>query len=321
MKKATLTIGVLATGILGVTALVFGRPSVEAAAPSHTVKVTTGTVTRVEPLAGTVTSTSEASISYSGRPTTVSSVAVTVGQSVSSGQTLATIANGVTLTAPFAGKVVQLNLNAGNVVPSSSSVSSNSSATTSSGQFSGGGGFAARGPVGGQSVVASAGQALSITIANTSAIDVTASVSELDEHWFQSGQSATFVIPGEPGYTYSGQVEAVNQDATTSGTAVTYPVTLSLKVPKGAPTPWLGMSVEVFVPVSRETGLMVPITAIHANSTGNYYVIADGHKQAVTLGLIGTNNAIVTAGLKAGDTVVAPPSPSEQPVTVQIFTF
>lgn len=319
MKKATLTLGVLATGILGFASLAFGRPIVEAASPSHTVKVITGTVTRVEPLAGAVTSTSESSISYSGRPTTVSSVAVTVGQSVSDGQTLATMANGVALTAPFAGKVVQLNLNAGNVVPSSS----NTSAVTSGSQFSGGGGggFAARGPIGGQSVVASVGQALSITIANTSAVDVTASVSELDEHWFQSGQSATFVIPGEPGYAYSGQVEAVNQDPTTSGTAVTYPVTLSLKVPTGAPTPWLGMSVEVFVPVSQQTGLIVPITAIHSNSAGNYYVVADGHKQAVTLGLIGTNNAIVTAGLKAGDTVEAPASSTEQPVTVQIFTF
>ena len=322
MTQKTWTMSsLLMVGVLGFAAVGLHRSPVEAATLGHTVKVIRGTVTRTEPLAGVIMSTSEASVSYSGRQTTVSSVAVQVGQSVTSGQTLATMANGIVLTAPFCGKVVQLNLNAGNVVPSASSSGSSSAASPGTGQFAGTGRSALPAPAGGQSVVSFSDSSLSIAIANPRDVTVSAFVSELDAHWFTAGQPATFIIPGEPGYTYSGQVQAVNQNPVTSGAAVTYPITLSLKIPKGAPTPFLGMSVQVFVPVARATGLIVPITAIHITSSGNDYVVAKGHNIPVTLGLIGIHNAIITKGLTADETVNAPLPAAQQPVTVQTFSF
>jgi len=65
MKKTTLTISLALAGLIGFGAMALA-PIIDAASPPHTVKVTNGTVTRIEPLAGTITSTSEASVSYSG---------------------------------------------------------------------------------------------------------------------------------------------------------------------------------------------------------------------------------------------------------------
>ncbi len=314
MKKTTLTISLALAGLIGLAAMALA-PNIDAASPPHTVKVTNGTVTRIEPLAGTITSTSEASVSYSGPQTTVSTVSATVGQSVVSGQILAQMTNGTTLTAPFAGRVVEVSLNAGDVVPNSTAPTSSQNSPSSAG-FGGG-----RRPVAGQSVVNSIGASLAITIADTTSIDVTASVSELDVHWFKAGQSATFIVPGEPGVIYAGKVQAVNQDPITNGngTAVSYPIIFTLNVPSGTPYPWLGMSCQVFVPVAQAKGLVVPIAAIESTAQGGYEVVTHGQKTSVTLGLIGTNQAIVTNGLTSGDLVVSPPALTEQPVSVSLF--
>ncbi|MDA8194232.1 MAG: HlyD family efflux transporter periplasmic adaptor subunit [Thermaerobacter sp.] len=304
MKSAWFLAGAtLAAGAAGLFAIVPPR-SLHAAAAPYTVRVESGTVTRIQPLAGTVASTNDVSVAYSGPQTTVAQVLVAIGQQVVSGQSLATTVNGTTLTAPVAGTVVSLSLNAGDLVPSVGSGAIGASST-------------GRQPVSGQSVVSTGTAADTITIADTHSLEVTAAVSEMAVHWFHVGQSAAIIIPGEPGVRYTGKIAAVDQTPMVSGAVVSYPLVFSLAIPPGAATPWLGMSCQLFVPVARATGVAVPIAAIAALPGGGYGVtLASGQVQPVTLGLIGLNQAIVTKGLTIGQAIRTPAPFGRTRVTV-----
>ncbi len=300
-------------GVLAVTALKAPKP-VEAKT-IETVAVTQGTVVHTLAMAGSVVSNQSVSLQYSGSPTTVASVAVHVGQAVKSGQTLATMANGATLTAPFAGRVVASTLDAGDLVPATSSSTASTPAAPSGGgaagvgRFGGGGGFGGAGAavVSTQSVV-TAGSPLSITVANVKDVSVLADVSEMDIHSVRVGETVTMGIEGEPGYRYHGVVSAISDVPTTSSTSstVSYPVSVTLPIGSGQASPWLGMSVELEDDTGSQHGLVVPVDAVHTDGSGWGVRLASGRMVPVHLGLTSTNTVVVTQGLSQGESVLAP---------------
>jgi len=95
-----------------------------------TLKVESSTVTKTLSLSGSVTSLNQIAVAYSGSPTTINTVPVSIGQSVAEGQTLATLANGSTLTSPLKGTVVSINVDPGNLVPAQSSGTTSSPSST-----------------------------------------------------------------------------------------------------------------------------------------------------------------------------------------------
>jgi multidrug efflux pump subunit AcrA (membrane-fusion protein) len=291
------------------------------------VSVTEGSVVHTLAMAGSVVSNQSVTLDYSGNPTTVSKVAVSIGQSVAAGQTLATMANGSTLTAPFAGRVVALNLQAGDLVPSTASSSAatapSASTTTSgfSGRFGHGGIGVASTPAVSQAVV-TAGSPLSITVANVKKVSVLAQVPETDIHAVRLGEKVTMGVEGEPGYVYHGVVSAISDVPTTSssGSGVTYPVSVTLPIASGQPRPWLGMSVELEAQTASASGLVVPVAAVHTLGSGWGVRLASGKMVPVKLGLTSTNSVIVTQGLTAGQSVLSPGSSTVQgSVTVEVL--
>ncbi|MCY0864114.1 MAG: HlyD family efflux transporter periplasmic adaptor subunit [Sulfobacillus sp.] len=303
MRKRTISpvmriVGVGAVGLsLGFGLYALG--TVQAASLSG-VPVIRGTVVKTVYLAGSVTSPEEVSVSYTGRPTVVTNLAVHVGQTVSAGTVLATLANGQTLTSPMNGTVVASSLAVGQLLPSGASASGG-----------GGGGFG-RGNFGGQTVSATA-TAQSITIANPQDIEVTANASELDIPAIQTGQSVTLIFPGEPGLRYTGTVSAVSRSPVAGSTSgiVSYPVTIHLNTTH-QPLPYLGMSAAVAIQAQRETGLVVPIDAVHAKGTGWVVTRPGGTEVPVTLGLVGINRVVVTRGLTPGEVILTPSNSTGQ---------
>ncbi|MCY0881280.1 MAG: efflux RND transporter periplasmic adaptor subunit, partial [Firmicutes bacterium] len=120
---------------------------------------------------------------------------VTLNQTVSAGQTLATLANGQTLTSPIAGTVVSLPVTSGAYVTAGEDVA---------------------------------------TVANISTLYANVQVPEQSISAIHTGQSAALTLPALPGQTFSGSVTAIGrQGATASSGTVEYPVTITIQHPQG----------------------------------------------------------------------------------------
>lgn len=306
-----------------VTAALATHPARQADA-STTAHVTAGvgTVTQELALAGTVQSSNQVAVSYDGTPTSVRNIAVKVGTPVSAGTGLAKLANGQTLTSPLQGTIVSINVALGDLVPGSSS---SSPASVSSSQGFNGRGFGGRSvSVQSVSVGSSVLNPLSITVAQVNHVRVTASASELVVSKLHPGQSVSIDVPGEPGVPYRGKVAAVSMaSAAQSGTA-SYPVTITFTNLSGKPIPKLGMSADLSVQLGSQTGVSVPIAAVHQHGNRASVTLADGKQVPVQLGLIGLNKVIVTHGVSAGETVLVPrtsinPQSAGQKVTVDVL--
>jgi macrolide-specific efflux system membrane fusion protein len=260
-------------------------------------------------------------VSYDGPSTTVSQIPVKVGQAVTKGATLATLANGQTLTSPLAGTVVAVNLTAGDLVPSSTASTTSASETASApptsfgvGEGRGGLGFG----FGGQSttsVTAATSEApLSIVVADTQDVMIDASASQLVVGELKDGQPVTIAIPGEPGVQYQGVVSSLSLNASSppSGTtgsstaSPTYPLTVRFTHLGTKPIPMLGMSADLSIKVASQKGLAVPIDAVSQTPAGWAVQRANGQKKLVKLGLIGLNEVIVTHGVQAGEAIMVP---------------
>lgn len=311
--------------------LSWGHPhpkTVQAASlTSATVRV--GTITKQIALKGSVVSLQQVAVSYSGATTSVAKVNVSTGNAVTSGTVLATMANGSTLVSPLSGTVVAIDLNAGDLVPSSSSTTTSTAPNTSSNTNTSSGGFGHGFSRGGGTTTATPTQAiatalspLSITVANISDVAISANISQLQVHDIAAGDAVSVVIPGEPGILYHGTVSEIAMTASDSGTSVSYPVNISLTVPKGDPIPLPGMSAQLEVNTQEAQGVTIPITAVSQTAHGQYTVkLASGRTQPISVGLTGVNRVIASSGLRAGEKILVPASSSikKPQVTVEVL--
>ena len=197
-----------------------------------------------------------------------------------------------TLTAPMAGVVIALGESVGQTVGSGSSSSStteSASATAASGTSS-----------------TSSGSSFA-TIANISAMTVSASIAEADISSVTVGQKAVVTFPAVPGQTAEATVTSIAPTATTSNSVVTYATTITLaSIPTGLR---LGQTAAVAITTksSAADALYVPAAAITtANGVSTVKVVGSTGKVTpvtVTLGIIGTAGTQILTGLKAGQTV------------------
>ncbi|PSR22132.1 MAG: RND transporter [Sulfobacillus acidophilus] len=303
ISGATLAAALVAVGVLH-------SPKTEASSGNGMVAsaVQVHTVAKYLSLSGTVASLNQVAVSYSGPSTTVSTIPVKVGQTVKSGQTLATLANGQTLTSPLKGTVVAVNLTDGDLVPGSTSTTT-AAAPTAPSSPSGGFGFgrgAAAAPTESVAVgTSSSTTPLSIVVADTKEVTINASASQMVVGEIHDGETVTIQVPGEPGVQYRGQVTSVALASTSSSTP-SYAITIDFTNLGKNPTPMLGMSADLSVLVKSQRGLSVPIAAVSQTALGYTVKLANGSNRVVHLGLIGLNQVVVTHGLKQGETILVP---------------
>ena len=271
---------------------------------------------------GTATSTASGTFTYKDEETVtaevsgeVSSIRVSEGDQVSSGQTLIVLTSDdlddslqsaseslrnaeislenqyenlddYTITSPIKGTIVDKNYNAGE--------------TTEANQ-------------------------VLCTIYDLSYLTMTLSVDELDIASIEVGQSVSIVADAVEDTTYTGTVTKVSVAGTSSGSATTYPVTIRIDETDGLLP---GMSVDATIELaSAEDVLAIPSAALNrgdtvlvtadspsaANGTLVESTTEDGedyYSVEVTTGVSGDDYIEIVSGLQEGDTVVYIPTSS-----------
>lgn len=154
-------------------------------------------------------------------------------------------------------------------------------------------------------------------IYDLSQLELQMDVSELDIGQIQPGQTVEITAEALPGQTFTGVVEKVSVNGTTTDGFTTYPVTILLSE-YGDLNP--GMNVSAHIIVERaENALCVPAEAVNSDGTvlvageGTFaedgVTIADPSKiesRPVTLGRGNQDFVEITSGLEEGETVLLP---------------
>ena len=154
-------------------------------------------------------------------------------------------------------------------------------------------------------------------IYDLSQLELQMDVSELDIGQIQPGQTVEITAEALPGQTFTGVVEKVSVNGTTTDGFTTYPVTILLSE-YGDLNP--GMNVSADIIVERvENALCVPAEAV--NSDGTVLVAGEGafaedgvtiadpskiESRPVTLGRGNQDFVEITSGLEEGETVLLP---------------
>ncbi len=172
----------------------------------------------------------------------IQAIDVHVGQSVTAGQTLATLNKGPAMTAPENAVVAEINGVVGENVSNSGSVSG-----ASSGSGSG-----------------SSGSQPFMILTDTSALNITAQVNEADIEQIKAGQAAQFTVPAYPNQTFKATVSAIETYGQTSSNVVSYPVNLAVdKTSLQGANLYPGMTATVNIVTSQATNvLLVPNSAL-----------------------------------------------------------
>jgi HlyD family secretion protein len=126
---------------------------------------------------------------------------------------------------------------------------------------------------------------------DTSKMQVTLAVDELDINKVQIGQTATVKIDDIEGKNFTGTVESIAQSGTTTNNVTTYDVVVTINNPEGVK---IGMNANVTIAVtSKSNVLTVPVEAITEKDGKNYVMVQDKQSSTST-GKGAPNN--VTAG-------------------------
>jgi len=170
---------------------------------------------------------------------------------------------------------------------------------------------AVNGVVGGSSGGSSSAtpSAAFIDLADLTALQVVAHFSETDATQLEAGQPATIIWSVLPGAEATGRVLAVDPQATTTDSAVTYGVTISLgKLPTGA-KPGQTVTASVVTGTVRDATYVDPAAVTVAGTTSVVTVeTAAGIREIrpVRVGLRGDDAYQITSGLAAGEKVLLP---------------
>ena len=154
-------------------------------------------------------------------------------------------------------------------------------------------------------------------IYDLSQLELQMDVSELDIGQIQPGQTVEITAEALPGQTFTGVVEKVSVNGTTTDGFTTYPVTILLSE-YGDLNPGMNVSADIIVE-RAENALCVPSAAVNSDSTvlvageGAFaedgVTIADPSKiesRPVTLGRGNQDYVEITSGLEEGETVLLP---------------
>ena len=154
-------------------------------------------------------------------------------------------------------------------------------------------------------------------IYDLSQLELQMDVSELDIGQIQPGQTVEITAEAVPGQTFTGVVEKVSVNGTTTDGFTTYPVTILLSE-YGDLNPGMNVSADIIVERS-ENVLCVPAAAV--NSEGTVLVAGEGafaedgvtiadpskiESRPVTLGRGNQDFVEITSGLEEGETVLLP---------------
>jgi RND family efflux transporter MFP subunit len=146
-----------------------------------------------------------------------------------------------------------------------------------------------------------------ISLADTSAVEVKATVTEEDLPLVQVGQPAELFFDARPDVTVTGRVARIVPQRDATATSPVYPIYIVLN---GAPSGLApGMTVDASVIVAGRAGVLKLPRALvraRADGTAQVKVWADDHaeERGIKVGLRGDQDVEIVAGLSEGEQVV-----------------
>jgi multidrug efflux pump subunit AcrA (membrane-fusion protein) len=166
---------------------------------------------------------------------------------------------------------------------------------------------------------AEAAGAAAFVIAGLDAYEVVAQVPVTDLPQLKTGQRAS-VLPDGTSTPLSGSVVSIGLIPDSTGSPVTYPVTIGLA---GQPSGLLpGSYAGVTITTARSSGVSVPTSAVHRSGHQATVIVYAGDKARVAKVTVGTVGPVMTriiAGLRAGEQVVlanlSQPLPGNNPAS------
>lgn len=118
------------------------------------------------------------------------------------------------------------------------------------------------------------------TITDTSKMQVTLAVDELDINKVQVGQTTAIKIDDIENKKFTGIVESIAQSGTTTNNVTTYNVVVTIDNPENVK---IGMNANVTIAVqSKENVLTVPVEAIIEKNGKKYVMVSDGTQKSTT---------------------------------------
>ncbi|MEL6540128.1 MAG: efflux RND transporter periplasmic adaptor subunit [Pseudomonadota bacterium] len=163
--------------------------------------------------------------------------------------------------------------------------------------------------------------------ADTSRMQVEASVDEADIGQVRDGQEVRFTVDSYPNDVFEARVEQIRQAATQEASAVSYLVILDVANPEGKLLTGMTANVDI-ITGKKDNALRVPIAATRflprpedrehiedgnegtQSNAGQSTVWVPGEdaykpdRQSITLGLVGEDYAEVTGGIEEGQTIL-----------------
>ncbi len=291
------------------------------------ITVADGTASQTIPASGTIEPANQRSAMFATSGT-VATVAVTTGQSVTQGQTLATLQ-----TAPLAAAVAQAQAQLANAQAKLSADEAAGVASTTLAADSAAVNAAnyslsiaesnlsdatLKAPISGTVVsnsltpglqvsgtVNAAGVAPAVTIISANSWIVSAAVSSANIAGVTDGEQATISPQGSTTNVF-GTVSSVGLVATVSGGVASFPVTIAIT---GSPSGlYSGLPANVSVVTRVQANVIeIPILAVHSLRSHPFVIVDSGSTQrnvTVTLGSTIGANVIVTHGLAVGERIL-----------------
>ena len=126
-------------------------------------------------------------------------------------------------------------------------------------------------------VINTSNPTLIATITDTSKMEVTLPVDELDINKVKVGQKASISIDDVEGTTFKGEVQSISQEGTTSNNVTTYSVVVTIDNPTGVK---IGMNADVTISIESKDVLAVPVEAIVSKNNKKYVMVSDETKQS-----------------------------------------
>jgi Membrane-fusion protein len=121
---------------------------------------------------------------------------------------------------------------------------------------------------------------LMATITDTSKMQVTLAVDELDINKVQVGQTTTVKIDDIENKSFTGTVESIAQSGTTTNNVTTYDVVVTINNPENVK---IGMNANVTIAVqSKANVLTVPVEAITEKNGKKYVMVSDGTQKSAS---------------------------------------
>ena len=144
-------------------------------------------------------------------------------------------------------------------------------------------------------------QTVMAIIADMSELTVTIYVDELDIAGLEKGQEVAVTADALPERQYTGYVDNISINGTSSNGVTTYPVKIVVNEPEDL---WPGMNVTAdIVTDSAEDVLRIPTAAVQRGDT---VLLKDNTQQKVELGLSDEDYIEVSGGLSEGDIILVP---------------